>query len=137
MRRRFSGLGTATALAALVSLGMSAELPQQVFYRAADGETYGPFPATSIEAWFREGYFPASTPIAATEAGPFLPIGACLLQDAEVAPKAELEDADAVEEFSVVDDAEYSWSDEGNQDAHFDVAPRSFEEAYPKRSLWK
>ena len=108
MSSRRRGLGL-VAGSALVSLCLSAPLPAQVFYRAADGVTYGPFPAESVEAWYREGYFPPETPVAPSEAGPFRPIQVCMHDrdsSESAAPSTQFHEATEEDDSEFPEDAE-------------------------------
>ena len=128
---------------ALVSICLCSPLPTQVFYRAADGATYGPFPAESIEAWYREGYFPPDTPVAGSETGPFTPIEFCMHESSvDDAPTQILGD-DEYEEPSLPGDLEQTpgeeepllpYSEEGYRFDQQDGVPDS-----PRRrkSLWR
>ena len=142
MLSRRCGLGA--AVWALVSLRCRCSpLPPQVFYQAADGATYGPFPAESVEAWYREGYFPPETPVAPSEAGPFVPLAACLHEGSEnpLTPPAEsFEEEPAFPEEAELLPQEHDYppySSEGAEGGEWAGRAEVPEAPRRKRSVWR
>lgn len=61
-------------LVAWVSLANYGGAPRQLFYRAVDGEVYGPFPEGQIIQWCEAGYFPDDLPVSTSISSPFTPL---------------------------------------------------------------